>query len=88
MAVDPGGTSEAGTITKPVLRARRVVPESGDATGEKSDPALMVPQLRQLLAGLIEDHLKVNETLSLCRRSTRWLRRNEQTRLYHHAHVK
>jgi hypothetical protein len=45
---------------------------------------LTVPQLGQLLAGLIEEHLKVNETSSLCRRSTRWLRRNEQARLYHH----
>lgn len=43
-----------------------------------------MPQLRQLLAGLIEEHLKVNETAGLCRRSSRWLRRNEQARLYHH----
>lgn len=45
---------------------------------------MTVPQLRQLLAGLIEEHLKANEMSSLCRRSTRWLRRNEQARLYHH----
>jgi hypothetical protein len=45
---------------------------------------LTTPQLRQLLAGLIEGHLKVNDASALCRRGSRWLRRNEQARLYHH----
>jgi hypothetical protein len=45
---------------------------------------LTVPQLGQMLAGLIEDYLQVNSPSALCRRSTRWLRRNEQARLYHH----
>jgi len=50
--------------------------------GKIGTPALTLPQLRQLLGGLIEEHLKVNETSSLCRRSSRWLRRNEQARLW------
>jgi SRSO17 transposase len=52
--------------------------------GKNPDPALTTPQLRQLLAGLIEGHLRVNTVSALCRRSTRGLRRNEQARLYHH----
>ena len=47
-------------------------------------PVLTLPQLGQLLAGMIEEHLKVNETAFLCRRSTRWLGRIEQSRLYYH----
>jgi hypothetical protein len=47
-------------------------------------PALTSPQLRQLIAGLIGALLEVNEVEKLCRRSTRWLRRNEQARFYYH----
>ena len=52
--------------------------------GKIRTPALTVPQLRQLVSGLIEAHLGANSLPSLCRRGTRWLRRNEQARLYHH----
>ena len=55
-----------------------MVPQQGDATGGgKLTPALTFPQLRQLIAGLIDAHMKTNLTASLCRRSTRWLTRNE-----------
>jgi hypothetical protein len=37
-----------------------------------------------LIAGLIGDWLDVNELTKRCRRSTRWLRRNEQARFYYH----
>src|SRR3954463_2986615 len=47
-------------------------------------PALTSPQLQVLIAGLIEYHLSINHPSFLCRRSTRWLRRNEQARLYAH----
>ena len=53
--------------------------------GEKiRTPALTSPQLRQLIAGLIGAWLDVNELSKQCRRSTRWLRRNEQARFYYH----
>jgi len=45
---------------------------------------LTVPQLRQLIAGLIEEQLQAHLLPSRCRRSTRWLRRNEQARFYQH----
>jgi hypothetical protein len=45
---------------------------------------LTVPQLRQLIAGLIEQQLQAHLLSSRCRRSTRWLRRNEEARFYHH----
>ena len=65
------------------VAASRVVPQQGDATGKKNmTPALTFPQLRQLIAGLIDAYLKTNLIASLCRRSTRWLTRNEQARFY------
>ena len=50
--------------------------------GKKKTPALTLPQLRQLIGGLIDAHLETKLPASLCRRSTRWLQRNEQARLY------
>ena len=50
--------------------------------GKNTDTALTFPQLRQLIAGLIDAYLQTNLNVSLCRRSTRWLRRNEQARFY------
>jgi hypothetical protein len=50
--------------------------------GKKLTPALTFPQLRQLIAGLIDSHMKTNLTATLCRRSTRWLTRNEHARYY------
>lgn len=44
----------------------------------------MSPQLRPLIAGVIGTWLDVNELSKQCRRSTRWLRRNEQARFYYH----
>jgi len=35
-----------------------------------------------LIAGLIEEHLQAHLLSSRCRRSTRWLRRNEEARFY------
>jgi hypothetical protein len=53
--------------------------------GEKiQTPALTSPQLRQLIVGFIENLLDANQAAELCRRSTRWLRRNEEARFYHH----
>ena len=40
--------------------------------------------LRQLIGGLIEAHLNTNHPASLCRRSTRWLRRNKHARFFHY----
>ena len=37
--------------------------------GKKQTPALTLPQLRQLIGGLIDAHLKTNLPDSLCRRS-------------------
>ena len=45
---------------------------------------LTSPQLRQLIAGAIEEHLDVNHPAVQSRRSTRWLERNELARFYHH----
>jgi SRSO17 transposase len=53
-------------------------------TGKKKTPALTIPQLRQLISGLIDAHLQTNLPASLCRRSTRWLQRNEQARFYNY----
>jgi hypothetical protein len=53
--------------------------------GEKiQTPALTSPQLRQWITGLIENLLDATQPAELCRRSTRWLRRNEEARFYHH----
>jgi len=53
--------------------------------GEKiRTPALTSQQIRKIISGLIDNRLKANVPSSLCRRSTRWLRRCEQARLYHH----
>ena len=52
--------------------------------GKKKTPALTLPQLRQLLSGLIDAHLETKLPASLCRRSTRWLQRNEQARFYNY----
>ena len=54
------------------------------ASLEKKTPALTLPQLRQLISGLIDAHLETKLPASLCRRSTRWLQRNEQARLYNY----
>ena len=50
--------------------------------GKKLTPALTLPQLRQLIGGVIDVYLRTNVPDSLCRRSTRWLQRNEQARFY------
>jgi SRSO17 transposase len=50
--------------------------------GKKLTPALTLPQLRQLIGGVIDVYLRTNVPESLCRRSTRWLQRNEQARFY------
>ncbi len=50
--------------------------------GKKLTPALTLPQLRQLIGGVIDAYLGTSVPASLCRRSTRWLRRNEQARFY------
>jgi SRSO17 transposase len=52
--------------------------------GKKKTPALTLPQLRQLLSGLIDAHLKTKRPASLCRCGTRWLQRNEQARFYNY----
>ena len=52
--------------------------------GKKKTPALTLPQLRQLLSGLIDTHLKTKMPGYLCRRSTRWLQRSGQARFYFH----
>ena len=53
-----------------------------DAPGKTLTAALTLPQLRQLIGGVIDVHLGTSVPASLCRRSTRWLRRNEQARFY------
>ena len=50
--------------------------------GKTQTPALTFPQLRQLIGGVIEIYLRTNDPATLCRRSTRWLQRNEQARFY------
>jgi SRSO17 transposase len=50
--------------------------------GKKLTPALTLPQLSQLIGGVIEAYLQTNLPEPLCRRSTRWLQRNEQARFY------
>jgi hypothetical protein len=50
--------------------------------GKEQTPALTLPQLRQLIGGVIAIYLRTNEPATLCRRSTRWLQRNEQARFY------
>jgi hypothetical protein len=56
-----------------------------ETRGEKiQTAALTSPQLRQLIAGTIEEFLGVNDPSTLARRSTRWLVRVEQARFYHH----
>jgi SRSO17 transposase len=50
--------------------------------GKKLTPALTLPQLRQLIGGVIDTYLQTSVPASLCRRSTRWLQRNEQARFY------
>jgi SRSO17 transposase len=50
--------------------------------GKKLTPALTLPQLRQLMGGVIDTYLQTSVPASLCRRSTRWLQRNEQARFY------
>ncbi len=52
--------------------------------GKKKTPALTVPQLRQLIGGLIEAHINADDQAPLCRRSTRWLQRNEQARYFYY----
>ncbi len=52
--------------------------------GKKKTPALTIPQLRQLISGLIDAYLQTNLPASLRRRSTRWLQRNEQARFYNY----
>jgi hypothetical protein len=57
--------------------------------GKNTDPcALTSPQLQELIAGVVEYHFGINHPSFLCRRSTRWLRRNEQSRMYSHILVK
>ena len=47
--------------------------------GKNPDPRVDVAATQELIAGVIEEHLDVNHPESFrCRRSTRWLRRNEQ----------
>jgi SRSO17 transposase len=50
--------------------------------GKERTPALTLPQLRQLIGGVIDTYLQTSIPASLCRRSTRWLQRNEQARFY------
>ncbi len=69
---DPGGCWPRGSCTEETRR------------GKIRTPAATSPQLRQLIAGLIGAWLDVNELSKQCRRSTRWLRRNEQARFYYH----
>ena len=38
--------------------------------------------MRQLIAGIIEDHLNANVPEMICRCSTRWLERNEHARFF------
>ena len=52
--------------------------------GKNPDPSLTSPQLQELIAGVIAYHLGINHPSFRCRRSTRWLRRNEEARLYAH----
>jgi SRSO17 transposase len=50
--------------------------------GKAFTPALTLPQLRQLIGGVIDAYLRTDVPVSLCRRGTRWLQRNEQARFY------
>ena len=52
--------------------------------GKNPDPGADVAAAQELIAGLIEYHLGIHHPCFRCRRSTRWLRRNEQVRLYAH----
>lgn len=52
--------------------------------GKIQTAVLTMPQLRQLIAGTIEESLQVNSPDVNCRRSSRWQKRNEMARFYHH----
>ena len=52
--------------------------------GKKKTPALTMPRLRDMIASLLEEYLGCNKPEVVRRRTRRWLRRNEQARLYHH----
>ena len=46
-------------------------------------PALTVPVVRVLIAGLLNRALKVHSPARMCRNATRRLKRNEEAYLYH-----
>jgi SRSO17 transposase len=52
--------------------------------GKNRTPALSTPRLRQMIAGVIEEHLKVNEPSRQEQCSTRWQERSEFARFYYH----
>src|SRR5262249_18069156 len=79
------GIGSPGITTKPCRSWPRGSSIRRRDGGKNLTPALTVPQLRQLIGGLIEVHLKANRPSSLCRRSTRWLRRIEQARFFHYS---
>ena len=51
--------------------------------GRKRTPALTVPQVRVLIAGLLNGRLDIHRPERILRTIRRRLRRNEETRLYH-----
>ena len=61
---------------------------TGAPAGERQEkirtPALTTPRLRELIAGVIEEHLKVNDPEKQERRGTRWQVRSEYARFYYH----
>ena len=50
--------------------------------GKNTDPRADVSTTAAVDRGLIDAYLQTNLNVSLCRRSTRWLQRNEQARFY------
>ena len=63
---------------------RNLVPPRRRPGGEKiQTPALTVPQLRALIAGVLNRHLGCYRIAHIRRTATRRLRRNEEARLYH-----
>ncbi len=66
----------------PILHILPLIAHQLASARKKLTPALTLPQLRQLIGGVIEVYLRTNVPEALCRRSTRWLQRNEQARFY------
>ena len=73
----------AGLVTKTRRAVHRVIPHLKRVIEKKWTPALTVPQVRFLLAGLLTAHLDRSHPGRIRRTMGRRLQRNQEARFYH-----